>query len=122
MVAGHVGERTGSSRESVSRIGRRGGIWKIGFIVRKDRPFSIREFSRRKKIDILGVPLFAATPEDVLLAKLEWARLGESERQITDAAGIIEIQGAKLDIDYVERWVAALDIEDQWHAARDKAG
>jgi hypothetical protein len=34
----------------------------------------------------------------------------------------IKIQGAKLDIDYVERWVAALDIEDQWHAARDKAG
>ena len=60
--------------------------------------------------------------EDLLLAKLEWAKLGESERQIRDAAGIIEIQGAALDIDYVERWAAALDIEDQLSAARPKAG
>jgi hypothetical protein len=73
-------------------------------------------------IEILGVALDAATPEDLLLAKLEWAKLGESERQIRDAAGIIEIQGEKLDVDYVERWAAALDIEDQLQAARQKAG
>jgi hypothetical protein len=108
-------------RRSMFSVIDRRGIWKIDFIVRKDRPFSKREFGRRKKVDILGIALYAATPEDVLLAKLEWAKLGESERQIRDAAGIIEIQGAKLDIDYVERWVAALDIEDQWHAAQEKA-
>ncbi|MEA2344381.1 MAG: hypothetical protein QOF63_2550 [Thermoanaerobaculia bacterium] len=107
-------------RTMFSVIDRR-GIWKIDFIVRKERPFSRREFGRRQKVDILGVSLYAATPEDMLLAKLEWAKLGESERQIRDAAGIIRIQGAKLDVDYVERWVAALDIEDQWRAAREKA-
>ncbi|HEV7488776.1 MAG TPA: hypothetical protein VGQ65_24140 [Thermoanaerobaculia bacterium] len=54
----------------------------------------------------------------MVLAKLEWAKLGESERQIKDAAGIIEIQGANLDLDYVERWVAALGIADQWNSAQ----
>jgi len=34
----------------------------------------------------------------------------------------IQIQGAELDVDYVERWAAALDIEDQLRAARQKAG
>lgn len=106
-------------RTMFSVIDRR-GIWKIDFILRKERPFSKREFGRRKKIDILGVLLYAATPEDLLLAKLEWAKLGESERQIRDAAGIIEIQGAKLDVDYVQKWAAALDVEDQWRAARKK--
>jgi hypothetical protein len=109
-------------RRSMFSVIDRRGIWKIDFIVRKDRPFSKREFGRRTKIDILGISLYAATAEDILLAKLEWAKLGESERQIRDAAGIIKIQGPKLDVDYVERWAAALDIEDQWRAASEQAG
>lgn len=109
------------SRSMFSVIDRR-GIWKIDFIVRKDRPFSKREFDRRRIIQILDVSVYAATPEDVLLAKLEWAKMGESERQIRDAAGILEIQRDKLDVEYVERWAAALDVEDQLQAARKAAG
>lgn len=41
--------------------------------------------------------LTIAAPEDVLLAKLEWAKIGASERQIDDAAGILRMQGVKLD-------------------------
>jgi hypothetical protein len=44
-----------------------------------------------------------------------------STRESPHAAGIIEIQGPKLDVGYVERWAAALDIEDQLRAARQKA-
>ncbi len=109
-------------RRSMFSVIDRRGVWKIDFILRKERPFSKREFERRKRIDILGVSLFAATPEDVLLAKLEWAKLGESERQIKDAAGIVQIQGSNLDREYVERWAAALDVEDQWWAALKAAG
>jgi hypothetical protein len=108
-------------RSMFSVIDRR-GIWKVDFIFRKMRPFSKGEFDRRRRIEILDVSVYAATPEDVLLAKLEWAKLGESERQLRDAAGIIEIQGESLDEVYVERWAAALDIEEQLHAARAKAG
>ncbi|HEX6642944.1 MAG TPA: hypothetical protein VF215_17640 [Thermoanaerobaculia bacterium] len=109
-------------RRSMFSIIDRRGIWKIDFILRKSRPFSKKEFDRRRQIEILDVSVYAATAEDVLLAKLEWAKLGESERQLRDAAGIIEIQGEKLNNDYVERWAAALDVEDQLHAARAKAG
>jgi hypothetical protein len=108
-------------RRSMFSVIDRRGIWKIDFIVRKERPFSRREFGRRQKVDILGVSLYAATPEDILLAKLEWAKLGESERQIRDAAGIIQIQGAGLDVGYVERWVAALEVQDQWRTAQRTA-
>src|SRR5207237_10383259 len=97
-------------------------IWKIDFIVRKERPFSRAEFERRVLVNILGVSVYAAAPEDILLAKLEWAKLGESERQIKDAAGIIEIQRDKLDMNYVDRWVELLDIQPQWEAARAMAG
>jgi len=68
------------------------------------------------------VPVYAATPEDILIAKLEWAKMGESERQIRDAAGIIEIQGTALDTEYVEKWVRELGLEPQWRLALERAG
>lgn len=97
------------------------GVWKVDFIFRKDRPFSRIEFERRRRIDILGVPVFAVTPEDLLIAKLEWAQKGESERQIRDAAGIIAIQGTSLDVAYVEKWVSALGLDEQWKVALEQA-
>ena len=80
------------------------GVWKIDFIIRKNRPFSIAEFARRRLTTILGSPVYAATAEDLLITKLEWAKMGESERQLWDASGIIAIQGEHLDTPYVERW------------------
>lgn len=95
--------------------------WRIDFIFRKNRPFSIEEFKRRRVIDLAGLQLFVASPEDILLAKLEWAKLGESQRQIEDAAHIIRIQGHHLDRRYVDHWVRELDLSEQWKAASARA-
>ena len=59
--------------------------------------------------------------EDVLVSKLEWAKLGESERQIDDAAGIIRVQGDNLDVGYIQQWVVDLGLEHQWRAACARA-
>jgi hypothetical protein len=61
--------------------------WKIDLIMRRSRPFSLAEFERRLPITFDGVDLFVASAEDVVIAKLEWAKVGESRRQIEDAAG-----------------------------------
>ncbi len=90
--------------------------WKIDFIVRKDRPFSVAEFDRRVLRELNGQRLFLATAEDVVVAKLEWAKKGSSERQIGDVAGILRVR-SDLDRDYVRRWVAELGLETQWAAA-----
>jgi hypothetical protein len=92
--------------------------WKVDFIVRKSRPFSVEEFGRRRAVELLGVTLFVASPEDVIISKLEWSKLSESERQIRDAAGIVRTQGAALDLDYIERWVHILALDEQWHVAK----
>ncbi|MCH8922312.1 MAG: F0F1 ATP synthase subunit alpha, partial [Planctomycetes bacterium] len=65
--------------------------WKADLIVRKDRPFSVAELARRQETRLQGVTAFVATAEDVILSKLEWAKQGESERQLRDVAGVIEI-------------------------------
>ena len=96
--------------------------WKMDLIIRKSRPFSRVEFDRRAAVDLQGLRLFIATAEDVLLAKLEWAKLGHSQRQIEDAAGIIRIRPDELDREYIENWVRQLNLEQEWKIACRGAG
>jgi hypothetical protein len=96
--------------------------WKIDLIIRKARPFSQEEFARREVTDFEGLPLAIATVEDVLIAKLEWAKLGESQRQIEDVARILRIRASELDRSYLAKWVAELGLEAQWQRACRAAG
>lgn len=96
-------------------------FWKVDFIFGEDIPFERARFERRMITEISGVKLYAATPEDVVIAKLRWAKLGESARQIEDAAGIIHMQKSTLDFVYMQGWVDTLDIEVQWQAALERA-
>jgi hypothetical protein len=56
--------------------------WKVDLIVRRDRTYSRTEFERRQAAEIEDIPVCVATPEDTIWSKLEWAKLGESERQL----------------------------------------
>lgn len=88
--------------------------WKADLIVRKSRPFSETEFSRRERVRLLGVDCHVASAEDTILAKLEWAKQGESERQLRDVVGVLSTRGDDLDVEYIEKWADALGIRDLW--------
>ena len=55
--------------------------FKVDLVPRRKRPFSTEEFSRRHYVEFLGKPWAFVTPEETLLAKLEWAKRGGSARQ-----------------------------------------
>lgn len=93
--------------------------WKIDFILRKDRPFSIEEFGRRKPAKLLGCDVFVATAEDTIIAKLDWARDSSSERQLRDVASILAVSGDAVDLDYVERWIGELGLNELWARAKN---
>jgi hypothetical protein len=88
--------------------------WKVDVIFRKGRPFSKEEISRRLPAVVLGVHVFVATAEDTVLAKLEWAKLGQSERQLRDVRALIDAIGQSLDRAYIERWLDDLGIRALW--------
>ena len=88
--------------------------WKIDLVLRKDRAFSREELARRTPATISGVEVPVATAEDTILTKLEWAQASGSERQIADVRGILDNQGDRLDIDYIERWAVQLGIDALW--------
>ncbi len=96
--------------------------WKVDLILCRNRPFSRGEFARRTRLELLGVPVFVASAEDTVVAKLEWSKQsGGSERQRRDVAGILATVGVALDRAYVERWVHDLDLADEWRAAQATA-
>lgn len=96
--------------------------WKVDLIIRKDRPFSREEFSRRMPVELGGVRTFVATPEDTILAKLEWGQAARSERQRRDVVGVLEVAGPSLDRDYLWRWAAELGVSDELESVLAEAG
>jgi hypothetical protein len=96
--------------------------WKIDLIIRKSRTFSQEEFRRRLRVNLHGVSLFVATAEDVVIAKLEWAKLAQSRRQIEDAAAILRARWGSLDQAYLEKWVRELELLQELHEAKRTMG
>jgi hypothetical protein len=91
--------------------------WKADLIIRKARPFSEEEFRRRQSADYFGLPVDVATVEDVILSKLEWAKLGGSARQLEDVRALLRVAGDEIDHAYLRRWVDGLGVREQWEAA-----
>ena len=101
---------------------------KVDLFVVKDDPFH-RESFRRAKLDTLedvdGARTFCiSTPEDIILHKLAWYRMGEcvSERQWRDAVGVIKVQGDALDLGYLRRWASDLHLVDLLDRALSEGG
>ena len=91
-------------------------MFKVDVFVSKRREFDrvAADRARLEPIDETpGAPRFLiASPEDTVLAKLEWFRRGgeTSERQWWDIVGILKV--AETDRDYLRRWAGALGVTD----------
>lgn len=96
--------------------------WKIDMIFQKRDPFHLQAFQRRKRVTFEDVPTWVISPEDLIISKLEWSRLGESERQIRDAAVVLQKRSPEIDRNYLESWVKELQLAPQWNSALQFAG
>lgn len=90
-------------------IDTRSGL-KVDFWMLRQVPFEQEMFARRVGNVLFGTPTWIATAEDVILHKLYWNQLTPSERQLSDAAGVVAVQGDGLDLEYLHRWAAGLDV------------
>ena len=104
-------------------------MFKVDMFVSKGRPFDLEALRRASLEPLIDSPdarrFFVATPEDTILAKLEWFRAGgeASERQWTDVVGLLKTGRGRVARDYLERWAAATGVTDLLERAfRDASG
>jgi hypothetical protein len=100
--------------------------FKIDVFVQKRRPFDQNLLARRvdrTDLDPSGRPVSILSPEDVLLHKLEWFRIGggTSDRQWGDVLGVLRVQAGRLDDAYLDHWAADLGVADLLARARTAA-
>lgn len=95
--------------------------WKLDLVIRKATAHAVEELRRRAIGSVAGVQAPVATAEDVIIAKLGWARDGGSERQLADVAGIVAARRADLDHVYLTRWIDELGLASLWARAQELA-
>lgn len=95
---------------------------KVDFWLLTDEPFDRSRFARKVQEEVFGIRLNVSAPEDTILAKLRWASLsGGSERQVTDALRVYEVQAGSLDVAYLDEWARRLGVSASWERIRVEA-
>jgi hypothetical protein len=99
---------------------------KADVFVPPDDPVFREQLARSRRVALLPDPeseVELASPEDVVLHKLRWYEMGArvSDRQWRDVLGVLKVQRDKLDIAYLERAAASLDLSELLARARSEA-
>jgi hypothetical protein len=97
---------------------------KVDLFVAGGTPLDARQITRRMLVDLgEGRRLHVHPPEDILLQKLRWYRLGAevSDRQWRDVAAIVRVQGARLDRAYLREGANILGVSDLLERALGEA-
>jgi len=104
-------------RHSSFNIIHRETMFKVDVFIPRPRPYlraqlarvQMQTFTFEKEISAKF-----ASPEDTILSKLEWYRLGGevSDRQWRDILGVIKTRAGELDLDYLRKWAGELLVAD----------
>ena len=94
---------------------------KIDLILVQDTDFSRADIAQGRRLKSEGFyDAWFASPENVILKKLEYYREGGSEKHLRDIAGILTIQGESIDRAWIEAWAVRLGVEPEWRIVRNR--
>jgi hypothetical protein len=104
-------------RNSSFNIIHKESMFKVDVFIPRPCPFQRSQLARaRKQTFSLETEVSAkfASPEDIILSKLEWYRMGGevSDRQWRDVLGVLKTREGELDLDYLGKWANELKVTD----------
>lgn len=102
-------------------------MFKVDVFIPQPRPYLQSQLTRaRKQTFSLETEVSAkfSSPEDTVLSKLEWYRMGGevSERQWRDILGVLKTRADELDLDYLRKWAGELKVTDLLERALKELG
>jgi hypothetical protein len=111
-----------SVREAVRRrasfnVLHRESMMKVDLFVLGDSAFDREQMNRRVSVSVSADSeqrVAVSSAEDLVLRKLAWYRAGGgvSDRQWRDVLGVLKVQRGRVDLAYMRRWAAELDLLD----------
>lgn len=113
-------------RSSFNVIDSKSGL-KADIFILPDRDLERQQLERRRPEHLGGPdvrPVFLSAPEDIVLHKLYWFRLGRevSDRQWRDVLGVLKAQGERLDMGYLNSSASRQNLMDLLERALREAG
>lgn len=92
-------------------------MFKVDVFIPRPHPFLQSQLARAQRQTFTfetEVSAKFASPEDTILSKLEWYRMGGevSDRQWRDVLGVLKTRAGELDLDYLRKWAGELKIDD----------
>lgn len=108
------------SRQQFNIIHPSSGL-KVDVIVSKMDEFDTTRFSRTKKLKISeSKSANFASPEDVILKKMEYYQKGGSDKHLRDITSMLKISGQDIDLAYISGWAVKFDLLSIWEAIQKK--
>jgi hypothetical protein len=104
-------------RRNSFNIIHRESMFKVDIFIPHPRPFLQSQLARAQRQVFTFEKEFSArfaSPEDTILSKLEWYRLGGevSDRQWQDVLGVMKVRAGEIDLDYMRKWSIELKVAD----------
>jgi len=92
-------------------------MFKVDVFIPRPRPFLQAQLARAQRQTFsfeTKISAKFASPEDTILSKLEWYRMGGevSDRQWRDILGVLKTRAGELDLAYLRKWAAELHVSD----------
>jgi hypothetical protein len=91
--------------------------FKVDIFTLKDDDYSRQAFARRVRQALSsegGAGIWMQSPEDLIISKLQWHKLGgeTSVKQPADIVGVLRTQAGALDQAYLSLWLERLDLKE----------
>lgn len=107
--------REAISHDSMFNLIHEESITKVDFIIRKESPYRVAEFERRRRLEVEDFWTWIVSKEDLIISKMEWAKESHSSQQLADIRNLLS---SGCDDFYLERCVETLGLTDIWSNVR----
>lgn len=79
------------------------------FISYQDSDYNWSAFERREKVSFFGIECFICSKEDLIISKLKWYSISQSQKQFEDLKFLL--LDDSLDQDYLKIWILKLNLK-----------